>query len=379
MHISSETIIKTVKRIAKETVSPFARTVDSDMQYPRNAMDALRDTGLLGLTIPKEHGGLGQNISVACEVIEELAKACGSTAMVYLMHLCGVACYLSSAKPLPILTEIALGRHLTTLAWSERGSRSHFWAPTSYVTTTAEVIVFSADKTFVTAAKEADSFIVSSRTSQASATSDTWLFYVKKTDTGILHSGEWRGMGMRGNGSNAVIFKECEIPRERALCPPGSGLNVMMQVVLPLFSLGVSSICTGLCEASTTDTLAHITATSFEEIDQKLADVPLLRARVAKMRTLTDAAKAHLHRSLKLALEESTDAPLQIMECKAFTSEIACIVTKLAMTACGGAAYSGRLPIERRFREAQAVPIMAPTTDVLYDLIGRTLCNLPLL
>ncbi|MDP8950039.1 MAG: acyl-CoA dehydrogenase family protein, partial [Actinomycetota bacterium] len=122
-------VIGEVRRVAEESIAPHAADVDAQGRFPREAVDALAKAGLLGLTVPVEHGGMGQSIRVACAVLDEIAQSCASTAMIYLMHLCGCSCYL--ARPQAVedtLRQVARGEHLTTLAWSEKGSRSHFWA-----------------------------------------------------------------------------------------------------------------------------------------------------------------------------------------------------------------------------------------------------------
>jgi isovaleryl-CoA dehydrogenase len=121
-------VIEEVRRVADESIAPHADDVDARGRFPREAVDALAEAGLLGLTIPVEYGGMGQSIRVACAALDEIAQRCASTAMIYLMHVCGCSCYI--ARPQAVeetLRRVARGEHLSTLAWSEKGSRSHFW------------------------------------------------------------------------------------------------------------------------------------------------------------------------------------------------------------------------------------------------------------
>jgi len=67
-----------------------------------------------------------------------------------------------------------------------------------------------------------------------------------------------------------------------------------------------------------------------------------------------------------------------VLEVKAAAAEAALAVTDTAMRICGGAAFRKEVGIERLFRDARAASIMAPTSDVLYDFIGRVMCGLPL-
>src|SRR5262245_16132553 len=122
-----------VDRIVSEVVSKNAARVDREALFPREAIDALGKAGLLGLLSAKDVGGMGENLGAAAQVVERLARACGSTAMVVCMHYCG-ASVLEQLGDKETRKAIAKGTHLTTLAFSEAGSRSQFWAPVSTAT-----------------------------------------------------------------------------------------------------------------------------------------------------------------------------------------------------------------------------------------------------
>src|SRR5262249_53410183 len=141
-------IAETAAAVADRDLAPRAASVDRDAAFPRESIAALGATGLLGLNVPKEHGGRGPGPRAAAAVIDAVAQRCPSTAMVYLMHLCGIACYAAASdKTAPLLAAAAAGRHLSTLAFSEKGSRSHFWAPVSRATATGNGAVrISAQK-----------------------------------------------------------------------------------------------------------------------------------------------------------------------------------------------------------------------------------------
>jgi len=114
-----------VEEIVADVVVPGAAAVDRDGVFPRKAIDALGAAGVLGLTVPAEVGGAGGALREAAAVVERLSQACGSTAMVVLMHYAGTA-LLNATGRTGTQEAIAAGRHLTTLAFSESGSRSHF-------------------------------------------------------------------------------------------------------------------------------------------------------------------------------------------------------------------------------------------------------------
>lgn len=372
-------LVEKARQIAAESIAPYASTVDAESQFPGEAVEALAKGGFLGLTIPTQYGGLGQGLRVAAAVLDEIAQVDASTAMVYLMHLSACSCFVAFPAPFEnVLRDIAAGKHLSTLAWSERGSRSHFWAPVSQAVEEDGQLTLSATKSWVTSAGQADSYIVSTRTPGGTATTDTMLYVVYKDDPGFAISGPWNSLGMRGNGSSPMVLDRTVIPADRAICAPSDGFRTMLEVVLPWFALGNSAVSIGLAEAATQATIKHLTGAGMQHLGNKLADFPTLRARLAQMRIETDKIRAHL-----VAVIDSVENPgpatmLYVLESKASAAEGAIKVTDMGMQACGGAAFSKHLTIERNFRDARAASVMAPTTDVLWDFIGRALCGIDL-
>src|SRR5215471_14715853 len=114
-----------VDGVIRDVVAPNAAQVDASGSFPRAGIDALGKAGLLGLLSSQDVGGLGGTLEDAAGVIEHLAAACGSTAMVTLMHY-SAAGVIEALGPRDVREAIAKGNHLSTLAFSEVGSRSQF-------------------------------------------------------------------------------------------------------------------------------------------------------------------------------------------------------------------------------------------------------------
>jgi len=372
------TLIERVERLADEQIAPHAIAVDAEGRFPRESMRALADAGLLGLTVPEAYGGNGQGMRVAVAALDAVAQRCASTGMVYLMHLCGVACYAARPEAAePELRAAAAGRHLSTLAWSEKGSRSHFWAPVSKAVAAASGVTVSAEKSWVTSAGEADGYVVSAQSPAAAGPTDTMLFLVAKGAPGLSVAGPWNSMGMRGNASAPMTLTEVAIGGDRALTDAGQGFARMMEI-LPWFALGNAGLSVGIAEAAVRSTAGHLTGAGFAHLGTSLADLPNLRERLARMRVETDKARAHLASALDKVEAGAPDAMLAVLAAKPSASGAAMAVTDLAMQACGGAAFSRHLSVERNFRDARAASVMAPTNDVLHDFIGKALCGMPL-
>jgi alkylation response protein AidB-like acyl-CoA dehydrogenase len=152
-----------------------------------------------------------------------------------------------------------------------------------------------------------------------------------------------------------------------------------MGIVLPYFNLMSAGLSVGMMEAATRRTAEHASGMRYAHLDSSLADLPTVRAYVARMRMKADMVRSLLLETIEAVESGRADAMLRVLEVKAAAGETALEVLGLGMRVCGGAAFRREGGLERYFRDAQAANVMAPTTDQLYDFIGKAVCALPLL
>ncbi len=366
---------ETVDSVIKSAVAPMGVEIDRSAAFPRAAMDELAKAGVLGLVSATKVGGMGLGLGAAADVVERLALHCASTAMVVCMHYAATAVIEAHGQP-DAREAAASGRAIATLAFSEAGSRSHFWAPVSTAAREGEKVRLDGQKSWVTSAGEADLYVWSSRPHSAKGASTIWL--VPANTAGLRVQAPFDGLGLRGNCSSPIVANGALIPGASILGPDGGGFEVMMGVVLPYFQLMSAGFSVGTMEAATSKAAAHVGGARLEHQEQTLADLPTIRAYIARMRTKTDMARALMLDAVIAAETGREDAMLRILESKAAAGEASTEVTDLAMRVCGGAAFRKEIGVERHFRDARAATVMAPTTDVLYDFIGRLVCGLPL-
>jgi alkylation response protein AidB-like acyl-CoA dehydrogenase len=373
--------IERASAIGRNVLAEHAAEVDRLGRWPAESVTALAKEGFLGLLVPADSGGSGQGPAVFLAVTEILAEYCASTAMIYLMHVCA-AQTIAAARDFPrresILRDMAAGKHLSTLAFSEKGSRSHFWAPISQAVADGDHHRLSASKSWVTSAGHADSYVVSARAAGAMEPMASTIYFVPRDSSGVEVSGKWDGLGLRGNASAPMKLHQVRVPSSDRLSGEGHGFQVMIDVVLPWFQLGSAAVSLGICRSAVAATRQHLLSSKFEHLSQSLASLMNLRARLAQMQIATDGLAALLASVADKMANPGPETMLAVLESKAAAAETALEVTDLAMRTCGGAAFSRHLPIERNFRDARAAAVMAPTTDVLHDFIGKALLDLPL-
>jgi alkylation response protein AidB-like acyl-CoA dehydrogenase len=357
------------------TAAAHAASVDAG-QFPTETMRALGEAGLLGLISAAEVGGKGLGLPAAAAVVERLARECGSTAMVLCMHYCATA-VIEGLGPREVRSAIAAGKHLTTLALSEVGSRSQFWVPMSTATADGNDVILSARKSFATSAHNADSYVWSSKPMSGGELSTLWL--VPRITAGVrVAEAGFDGLGLRGNDSTSITAEEARIPANARLGEDGGGFAIMMGTVLPWFNVLASSVSLGLMEAAVQRTCAHAAGTKLQHAGTAIAELPTVRAYIARMRIKTDQNKALIADTLAAITSNRADTLLRVLESKAAAGEGAVEVTDLAMRVCGGVAFRKEVGVERIFRDARAAQVMSPTTDILYDFLGKAVCGMPL-
>jgi alkylation response protein AidB-like acyl-CoA dehydrogenase len=353
-----------------------APDVDAQGRFPEESIQALKSSGLLGLTMPTEVGGLGGGPHELARVMSDVAGACGSTAMIYLMHV-SASMTIAAAAPtgLPgLVGRLASGEALASLAFSETGSRSHFWAPVSRASHSDTGIQLAAAKSWVTSAGKADVYVVSTLNAD---TDSIDLYAVSADAAGVAVSGDWRGMGLRGNASNPMRF-DTDLGEDHRIGPAGGGFDMMMATVLPWFNLGNAAVSLGLSQAAVAAAVRHTGGARLEHLDQSLASLPTIRAQLSKMSLDLATAQAYLTQTAARIAEPAEDTMLHVLGVKAAANDAALRITDTAMRVCGGAAFSSHLQIDRYFRDARAGSVMAPTADVLYDFYGKAITGQPL-
>ena len=258
---TTPTWLEDIERISEKVIAPAAAETDAAGAFPRAAVTAMGKAGLLGLISDKEVGGLGEGHRAATRVVERIARDCASTAMVVCMHTCGTA-VIEAFGSREAREAVARGEHLTTLAFSEVGSRSQFWAPLSTAVSVNGGVRLDAKKSWSTSAGQADSYVWSSKPLAGDGASTIWLVPAKAA--GLRVNKPFDGMGLRGNCSSPIEAEGVMVGADAMLGADGQGFDIMMGDVLSYFQLMSAGGSLGISEAALQKTISHLTSTRYE-------------------------------------------------------------------------------------------------------------------
>jgi alkylation response protein AidB-like acyl-CoA dehydrogenase len=254
---ASDAVVEKARRIAREVAAAAADDVDRSGRFPDEAIRALAVEGFGGLLLPRAAGGLGEGARTFCGVVEALAEGCGSTAMVFVMH--SLAAHAIAASPIvgrkeDLLREMASGKALATLAYSEETSRSNFWVQGSELVPARDGDGYELDarKTWVTSAGHATIYVGAARRPGATTGTDFTVFVTQAGDRSPTFEvvGRYDGLGLRGNASCRITLARHRIAAADLLTEHGRGREFSGKVLVPWFDLGSAAMSNGLCRAA---------------------------------------------------------------------------------------------------------------------------------
>ena len=370
-----------VEEIAIRVALPRAEEVDRDRLWPGHTFQALAEAGLLGLHVPEDLGGSGEGLLALASLTEAIGQRCSSSAICYGMHCVGTA--VIAAKPTDYqreryLVPIARGRHITTLSVSEPGTGVHFYLPNTELAVDGDQFVVNGTKHFVTNGGHASSYVVSTRASNAREGEFSCLVVDNKSP-GVRFSGEWDGLGMRGNSSIMMNLEDARIPRENLLGTEGDQIWYVFEVVAPYFLVAMAGTYLGIAQAALDYALNHVRTRSHSHSGDTLASAEVIQHKLGAMWSHVEAVRQLVYSAAYLA---DSGAPLglpSILACKAEVADVAVATVNEAMTICGGIAYRENGVLSRLLRDVRASHVMAPPTDLLRLWTARALLGIPLL
>ena len=373
--MSSATVplVESVREVAQGQVAPAAAEVDRDRLFPEQSIRALAERGALGLLVPEASGGAGGSLAALVEACEAVGAACASSGMVFLMHSVAAATVAGGGgeRAEEYLEAMAAGRMLGTLAFSERGTGAHFYAPELAAQRDNGGVRISGRKSFVTSGGHADLYLVLVKAGDG----DALDCYAVTGEDGVEFEGSWEGLGMAGNSSVAAQF-DCLVDDAARIGAAGEGAGLVFGTVAPFFLAGLAAVNVGIASAALAAAIEHVSRPRYSD-GGSLAEIQSIQHALADMEIATRSARLVVRDAAQLGDAGDGGALVALMTGKVGATEAAASVTQSALEVCGGQGYTPALPIERHLRDARAGAVMAPTNGVLRNWIGRALAGLP--
>jgi len=361
--------------VAQKELAPKAAEIDRTQAFPSDGLKKLAEVGLMGMGVPRDFGGSKSDTLSCVLAVEEIAKACPSTAEILACHLDasgGIAAGGSEEAKARYLSALASGEKLGAHAASEPGSG----CDPMYVETSARAdgdhYVVNGSKVFITSGGEADVYMTVVRTNhQQPGPFGQSLLLIEKGSPGFSFGTGYERMGFRGTSPRELIFEDCRVPKANLLGPEGGYLGIQLAIGGGA-QLVVAAISLGIAQAAVEAAIKYAKE-RLQVGQQPLTAYQVVKFMLVDMSTAVDAARALVYRAAVALDSAPPGPPLDCMKAKLFTTEMAVEVTNKALQIHGGTGYCCDLPIERYYRDARGLTLHALPTEMLKDTIAMFL------
>jgi len=344
-----------VRDFAKKELEPIAERIDANEEYPWDSIKKIAQLGITGLTIPEEYGGSGGTYIDWCIVLEEIARACASTASILdtSWGLCAhcINVFASEEQKKRFLVPLAKGEMIGAFGLTEPNHGSDIAQLETLAVKDGDSYVLNGSKIFISNGAQADILVIFAAKDRTSGYKGQSAFLVEKGTPGFSIGQEFHRLGIRGAHNAELLFEDCRIPTENLLGEEGRGFNIAL-ATLDSARIGVAAIAVGIARAALEASIEH--AKTRQQYGQAIANLQALQWMMADMAAGIDAARLLTYRAADLEGRGLR-----------FTTE--------AAMAHGGYGYMMDSPMQRYFRDAKIGSIYEGTSEIMRFIIARSL------
>ncbi len=374
-HLSNEQLMlrKMYREFAETEVKPLAEEIDEEERFPMETVEKMAKLGMMGIYFPKEYGGAGGDVLSYAMCVEELAKVCGTTAVIVSAHtsLCCAPIFEhgTEEQKKKYLPDLLSGKKIGAFGLTEPGAGTDASGQQTMAVLDGDHYVLNGTKCFITNGTVADTLVVFAMTDKKAGNHGITAFIVEKSFPGFSVGKHEKKMGIRGSSTCDLIFEDCIVPKENLLGKEGKGFKIAMQT-LDGGRIGIAAQALGLGEGAIDEAVKYTKErvqfgrrlSQFQNTQFQLADMHC-RAQAAQYLVYAAACKKQLHE------DYSMDAAMA----KLFAAETASDVTRRAVQLFGGYGYTREYPVERMMRDAKITEIYEGTSEVQRMVIAGRL------
>jgi alkylation response protein AidB-like acyl-CoA dehydrogenase len=363
-----------IRQIAKERIAPRAAEIDEKAEYPRDLRELLSEQDILGLPFDVEHGGTGTGTLMLNIAVEEIAKACASTALILMIQELGtlpIKLFGSDELKQRFLPRCATGEWSPAFALSEPDAGSDPGGMLTSGVKDGEEWVIEGAKNWITNLGVADFYIVFAVTDRAAGHSRGITAFVVEADRPGFSVGKLEHkLGIRGSPTGQPIFEGVRVPEANIVGEVNEGFKVAMST-LDRSRLGVAAQALGIAQGATDYAAAY--ARERRQFGKPINAFQAIQFKLADMETQCAAGRELLYQACAKIDRGDTDVGKYSAMAKLFCSDAAMAVTVEAVQVLGGYGYVKEYPVERMLRDAKITQIYEGTNEIQRLVIARTL------
>ena len=363
-----------VRALSEKEIAPHAQAVDEDHRFPQEAKVALIKNGLYAAHVPTEFGGDGADALATVLIIEEVARACGSSSLIPAVNKLGSMPLIlggNEEQKKRWLPRLVKGEGFSyCLSESEAGSDAS--AMRTKVERTGDGWVLNGSKKWITNAGESELYSVVAQSDPSLGTKGITAFIVEKSDPGVSFGAPEKKMGMRGSPTREVYFDNVQLSDDRRISEVGQGFALAMNT-LDHTRITIAAQAIGLAQG------AFDVATKYaherHQFGKPIFDFQAIQFMLADMAMNIEAARLLTYSAAIKSENNEKDIRFFSAASKCFASDIAMKVTQDAIQVLGGYGYVTDYPVERMMRDTKLTQIYEGTNQIQRIVMARNLPN----
>ncbi len=356
------------RQFAENEAKPLAQETDETEKFPKSTVEQMAKYGFLGIPVPREYGGQGCDPLTYVMCVEELAKACATTAVIVSAHtsLCidPILNYGTEAQKQKYIPDLASGKKLGSFGLTEAGAGTDAQGQQTKAVPDGDHWVINGSKCFITNGKEADVYVIIAVTGtvekRGKKIKEISAFLVEKGTPGFSFGTKEKKMGIRGSSTYELIFTDCRIPKENLLGSQGKGFQIAMHT-LDGGRIGIAAQALGIAEGAFDSTVKYVKER--KQFGRSIGQFQNTQFQLADMAARIEAARLLVY---KAAMAKATQKSYSVEAAmaKLYASEAAMDVTTKAVQMHGGYGYIREYEVERMMRDAKITEIYEGTSEV---------------
>jgi butyryl-CoA dehydrogenase len=349
---------------AQKEIAPVAAALDKEEKFPADIVKKLGELGFMGMTIPTQYGGGGMDTLSYIVALEQIARACASTAIIMSVNNSLVCHPLdefgSEEQKKKYLPPLAGGQKLGAFSLTEPNAGTDAGNQQTTAVLQGDSYVLSGTKIFVTSGSVADVIIITAATDKTKGAKGISAFIVEKEWPGFKVGAIEHKLGIRASQTAELVLTDLKVPKANMLGNPGDGFKIALKA-LDGGRIGVAAQALGIAQAAFEVAVKY--SQQRQQFGKAISEFQAIQWMIAEMAVSIDAARLLVYRAA-LAKDTKKYYSKEAAMAKLFASEMASDVTSKAIQIHGGYGYSREYPVERHYRDARITQIYEGTSEV---------------
>jgi len=368
-----KSIQKIARKIAEEKVVPVRAELDETGEFPWAIMKNCAETGLFGVSIPEEYGGIGGGTFENCIVVEELSKACLGVSVSYAASLLGTYPILlgaSEEQKKKYIPQIASGKKLGAFGLTEANAGSDAQGIRTEAKKVGDEYILNGTKQWITNGGEADIYTVIAMTDKSKGGRGATAFILEKGMEGFTFGKKENKLGIRASATRELVFQDCKVPKENVIGREGMGFILTMRT-FDRTRPGIGAQAVGVAHGALDAAIQY--TKEREQFDRKIISFQAIQHMLADMAIQVEAARALVYAVARYIDSKPRDFSKVSAMSKVFPSDVAMKVVVDALQVFGGYGYMKEYPIEKMMRDAKILQIYEGTNQIQRNIIALEL------